>query len=616
MKPQELNKYIKHYLEKDKTHSAIMLSGGWGTGKSYYIQNELDKYLEVDGRKRCVIVSLYGLKDVSEISKAIYLELRIQPWLKKVKSWISKTCGKFFKNKTFTCETTSAVYGIGKTLLKGFVNSKMEISIDDKDLKRLFESVNLSDKLIILEDIERSEINPLQLLGYVNGLVEHDNIKVMLVANESEFLQYEKKEVDATDIPVPQSTSADIIQIEDIPIENTLQYLKAKEKTVSDTIIFENDYYFAIRDIINSFESETLKSFVNDNDLEELQKILNRGNLRSFIFACQKTVDLYEKIKPIITLEKTSIKTMFFGIVLFSQVLKKEEKVCWEGDSNLSLSYGGIKYPLFRFCYDYITKQEYNEKDVEKNINSYKDLLLYNRDYSKDIDEDIATISYYYQCYEKDVIKAVKNIENRLQNPEDISFFAYRGLAKGLLQISRILEVDISLSKERMIKNLHGRGNKLNEYFLFGTIPGDGNSDDERLYEDFKTQMIDSLRDTGELFLGFDYTPETIMIFYMESLKDGRIFNAQEPYAQNLDVDRLSAMLYECSPEQIETLRRAFLGVYRLDNINEYLSCDKCAIEKLLENIKNIIDDNRFDRIQKIQLEWFAKNLEEILMKL
>lgn len=38
---QELNQYILHYLTEDKTKSAIMLTGPWGTGKSYYIQNEL-----------------------------------------------------------------------------------------------------------------------------------------------------------------------------------------------------------------------------------------------------------------------------------------------------------------------------------------------------------------------------------------------------------------------------------------------------------------------------------------------------------------------------------------------------------------------------------------------
>lgn len=91
MTNQELNKYIKHYLENDKTHSAIMLSGEWGSGKSYYIQHELIPFLNADGVDRCVTVSLYGFSNLSEISKNIYLEMRIQNKpIKKASSLLEK----------------------------------------------------------------------------------------------------------------------------------------------------------------------------------------------------------------------------------------------------------------------------------------------------------------------------------------------------------------------------------------------------------------------------------------------------------------------------------------------------------------------------------------------
>ena len=46
MTNDELNQYILHYLIEDKTKSAIMLTGDWGTGKSYYIQHSLKPFLE------------------------------------------------------------------------------------------------------------------------------------------------------------------------------------------------------------------------------------------------------------------------------------------------------------------------------------------------------------------------------------------------------------------------------------------------------------------------------------------------------------------------------------------------------------------------------------------
>lgn len=41
MTAAELNSYIKHYLDEDKTNTAIMLTGEWGSGKTYYIEKAL-----------------------------------------------------------------------------------------------------------------------------------------------------------------------------------------------------------------------------------------------------------------------------------------------------------------------------------------------------------------------------------------------------------------------------------------------------------------------------------------------------------------------------------------------------------------------------------------------
>ena len=51
MTTTELNEYIKHYLEEDKTKSAIMLNAPWGAGKSYYIQNTLREFLKKNGKE-------------------------------------------------------------------------------------------------------------------------------------------------------------------------------------------------------------------------------------------------------------------------------------------------------------------------------------------------------------------------------------------------------------------------------------------------------------------------------------------------------------------------------------------------------------------------------------
>ena len=75
----DFNAYILNYIKNDKTKSAVMLSGSWGTGKSYYIINSLIPFLkkEENGSIECLCVSLYGINDLREINKSLYLENKI-----------------------------------------------------------------------------------------------------------------------------------------------------------------------------------------------------------------------------------------------------------------------------------------------------------------------------------------------------------------------------------------------------------------------------------------------------------------------------------------------------------------------------------------------------------
>lgn len=91
---------------------------------------------------------------------------------------------------------SSEVVTTGKLIAKNIIKNitgvaGINIGLSDDDLTELYESVNLENKLLILEDVERCNINITYLLGYVNGLVERDGVKVLLIANESEILKKE-----------------------------------------------------------------------------------------------------------------------------------------------------------------------------------------------------------------------------------------------------------------------------------------------------------------------------------------------------------------------------------------------------------------------------------------
>lgn len=604
MTHQYLNPYILHYLTEDKTKSAIMLTAPWGSGKSFYIQNELKPFLEKEenGSHKCLVVSLYGLKELSEISKALYLESR----------------AKFLNNNSEKMEAGKLAT---KTILKGVTSFLgIDLSHSDEDMQKLFESIDLSGKLIILEDLERSGIDILEVLGYVNNLVEQDGVKVLLVANEEAIKQY-KPLTTATE--EQQSAVELMYKIADNKgrefTETTKKYLETKEKTISDTIQFEEDYSMAISDIIHLFDDEILNRFANDSnvkDILDVMKSCETFNLRSFIFVCQKSSDIFKKLDKKYLSDDNFVKAIFFGTLFFvlRQRNGKDEK--WGQEKYFSIELGSAKTPLFKFCYDYITRQIEEFDEVEDAYQSYFELVLYDSNRSNG-DKDIITLQTYYIQTEINLLKALQSIEKRLKNPEDISFYQYGTIAVHSIFIKDILGFNIDEIKRFLIGNLKGKGDKLQLEQIFRTIVGDKcTAKQKEEYESLRREMAKSLKICDEMIPEFAYLPEQSNLFYEYIIENKDRFHLQESFAAQLDIKRLSEMFKGCTAEQKQDIRRTFVEMYRVGNIRDFLINDKESIELLLDYIKSDRAGDIGDAIQKLQYDWFIQNLEEIVRKL
>lgn len=601
---QELNQYILHYLTEDKTKSAIMLTGPWGTGKSYYIQNELKPFLEKkeNGGHSCVIVSLYGLKDTAEISKSIYLGTRM----------------KFL---TAASEKSTTVTFAGETIIKGIAGAfGVDLSVSEESLKRLYASVNLTGKLVVLEDLERSGIDILEVLGYVNNLVEQDGVKVLLVANEEELIQY---------TPLKASTKADLERTEMLDritghrdrlfTDSTIAYLKVKEKTISDTIEFKEDYQTAIREIVQMFDNETLNKFSTVESIKDICDIMlhcQSYNLRSFIFACQKTSDIFSSLDEKYLSDENFVQAVFIGILSFVLKQKNGNSHAWGNEKYFSAVLGHEKAPLFKFCYDYIMRQITEFEDIEGAYQAYSELVLYDKNRSNN-DNDIITLQTYYVRTDSDVLDAINNIERRLEVPEDISFYQYGTIAVYAIIIKGILGCDIDTIKRRLVANLEGQGNKLELEQIFRTIIGtDCTTKQKEEYESLRKEMARSLKKGDKIIPNFDYQPEQSKDFYDYAITNEGKFHTQESFAAQFDMKRLSEMFRNSTAEQKQQIRGVFVGMYRIGNIKSFLANDRESIVQLLEFIKADRSGDVGDRIQQLQYDWFIKNLEEIKRKL
>lgn len=614
---QELNQYILHYLTEDKTKSAIMLTGPWGTGKSYYIQNELKPFLEKkeNGGHSCVIVSLYGLKDTAEISKSIYLGTRM----------------KFL---TAASEKSTTVTFAGETIIKGIAGAfGVDLSVSERSLKRLYASVNLTGKLVVLEDLERSGIDILEVLGYVNNLVEQDGVKVLLVANEEEIIKYElgnkvigrrKKEEIEEEIEEEKR----LHEAFDVPFENkgeivqcrlSEDYLRLKKKTISDTIEFKEDYQTAIREIVQMFDNETLNKFSTVESIKDILDIMSHCrsyNLRSFIFACQKTNDIFSSLDEKYLSDENFVQAVFIGILSFALKQKNGNSHTWGNEKYFSAVLGHEKAPLFKFCYDYVMRQITEFEDIEGAYQAYSELVLYDKNRSNN-DNDIITLQTYYVRTDSDVLDAINNIERRLEVPEDISFYQYGTIAVYAIIIKGILGCDIDTIKRRLVANLEGQGNKLELEQIFRTIIGtDCTTKQKEEYESLRKEMARSLKKGDKIIPNFDYQPEQSKDFYDYAITNEGKFHTQESFAAQFDMKRLSEMFRNSTAEQKQQIRGVFVGMYRIGNIKSFLANDRESIVQLLEFIKADRSGDVGDRIQQLQYDWFIKNLEEIKRKL
>ena len=591
----EYNSYIENYLDNDKTKSAIMLIAPWGMGKSYYIQNSLIPHLEKDGGKRCVVVSLYGMNDIKEISKAIYLEMRAKA--------ISYKGEKFEAGKI-----------VGKTILKGVLSKiGIDLSLEEQDLEKLYSSIDLTDRLIILEDLERSGISIKQVLGYVNNLVEQDGAKVLLVANENEIKQYEpvvSKDKDGKDVKKWVYTT------------ETEEYLKIKEKTVSDTIRYLCDYDMAIESILRMFSDCNLNLCLDDKDkcgkptvireIIDIMEKLKEYNLRSLIFACQKTVDIFANYTD--TLDIEFFKYVLLGNIAFALRLKDNDDIIWSDKTNPN-DLGTSKYPLHKFCYEYI---KYQELDVSK-IKDHQEAFLERQEFEKRQRETRTALSILYDFHTQNgeiLALAVEAIRDELKEGTTIPTSEYGKLANYLIAVRVVLDkpsiIDEckSVMLENLQKSVHDDSKVLDRLKIHDSF-GFWEECQTKEYNDFMEEMTAAFQ--GCTFaLSADDTP----LEYIKKITDLMCDN-DSPIRQNksfmdkIDVDKIVKGLEKATAEQISDFRRGILSIYRVVNVSDFLPNDKDALVELQSGVKSLLDEGKGkDKVVRLQYSWLVGNLQ------
>ena len=174
---EELVDCICDYVKKPYTDYAIMINGEWGSGKTYFWNSKLRTRLEriqvagTEKRYKTIYMSLYGINSLEEISKKIFIETN---------PGISKSLKKFMNDKEGNAIPEYVKTGLDMANLFGttnFYNGKIDFS----------ETFSIDDKILCFDDLERANVDVIDILGYINNFVEHDKIKTIVICNEREL---------------------------------------------------------------------------------------------------------------------------------------------------------------------------------------------------------------------------------------------------------------------------------------------------------------------------------------------------------------------------------------------------------------------------------------------
>lgn len=503
---------------------------------------------------------------------------------------------------------------VAKNIMKNVVGMVgIDLSISDEDLQKLYSSVDLTGKLLILEDLERSSIEIDIVLGYVNSLVERDGIKVLLVANEDEIIQRKRYNPDISSLFLETDENK-----EDIP-DNVKKYLRIKEKTISDTIQFTVSLHSTIGGIINEFNNVILDQMVDEKMLSHLVECVHakcQDNLRTFIFAIQKAVDIFEKL-PEGEYEQEFYKCIVFGSINLAAKIKIDKFPEWIGLELISTELGDYNFPLMRFVYNYIRWQGIDEQEIEESYQAYKQFKFYNEHAEYD-DEDLRILQYFYIETEDAVLQALSNIESKLKNPLKIGIYAYKNLAYYMTYVAEKVEFDSSNSCALMIANVKGiaLSRCIDPDILFLGEAEIKEPSIKEKYTELIAKLIQSMNEGKNSEEVLD-NPEKLEELYDDICKNKSKYVKNHKFISNYNLDNVMSMLKQCTAEKIQVFRGILFAVYRYAGKNDFAYEDVEEMQAFLSMVEEErVEQNEWDKIQKIQIEYLCSNLKQFISQM
>lgn len=579
---------VLDYIQSQDTHYALLLNGAWGSGKTHFWKHSIQPRLK-DHDLSPIYLSLNGIDSVSSLEYQFFLKLI--PFLNK------KGDKNFFNISRLLLNLT---HGLTKKYLNSTLSDIFKgVSID---------TFNFSQYIICFDDLERSTLSIASTLGFINNLVEHKNLRVIVLANEQEInagVEYKRirEKVIGRDIKFTPNLIEIIPNLFNKYIRSPKfhQYLVDKQsyflrkfnhyKIVNLRILF---FYF---DFL-----ERLYPYIVDNGLQLIDEIANfslfitneykLGNLSSLDYGDYKELDIiteYHRALRHANLLASSVKDHSVSPKTYADYFY-----------DTYIMNNNLDYAFYPSIYDYILSGYLNEEMLLAEINERKPEFI-----PQEIKDLKRLLNHnFYELSDPEFEELSKSV---LQNAENGKYIIYDYIPIANLfhlfsrealisqnhdQINDILKNGIMIAKDKAIINerLHENTTYLSH--------SDSNAKEiqdivDSIHHELKVEVYKS--NSAELIncLSHSGDPQELTHIFSNHV-------AKKEFFQYMDGSALVNALLTCSNKlllqfDIELKRR-----YNSVNIGEYLYDDIILLRLIKDDLTKFVEKK--DDIGRIRM--------------
>ena len=605
MSKEIIKKAISVYIKEEKSDYAVMLNGAWGSGKTYFVKNELIDYLQEEFNRKILYISLFGISNIDELYNNIALQVL------NIKA--TETLDQKIKmnNPSYNNSNKKTIFERSKiSLWTGILNKGLKIIPDNNVINSVVSEVNkniisFNKYIFVFDDLERSTLNFDVLLGFFDQITDQNEIKAILICNENKI--------------------------------NRKHYKKFKEKVIGLTIEYKSDIKKDFDSLIEIYlKNEECRKYAIEakKEILHLFDIAETSNLRTLIFIFKRFKEIYNELSEIY-LECNSDKLCFdkfmkeilLDIVGSSILIKEKHKNNdFKGEQRIfsrvnetnenEFSIDGM-YLAYKFIDDYLCTYNFDKKEVESIICKFiKDAVADDSNIINTID------SIFDEDSDEIAIKKLNEVLDEIRYNR-LNINIYPRVLDKIFMLLKLLDKEMCESniEEIKIKIRYNAKHRVEEFSSFSWSTFPYHDEDAKL---FKDELFELLKKEKEKLIGLEW--ENIFesdVNFVEKFEDymkrnhGLFVDGHRTMSQ-IGADKVFERIKNLNIKGIRIFYASLSLVFNehVSNLKDFYSADKEFFKELKERMEDLLKSNIKSAMQKFELEIFCNYLQRIYDKL